>query len=732
MKLRWIGLALGILAAIALLIFVILPAGENDQPPAPAPAPEVPAVAPVPPAPEPVLTPIDAVAITGIAVPLDGDVPANADSFTVADDVCRIRSAHWTTVPDGEGVSVFSGGTSYCLEIRCDCPEGCTFSGTAATFNGCEATPLPEPGAWSYIYTCGAFDGHDCGNRADVCPGTRFLDLPAYDNWAHAGIDYCVNQKLMSGVAPGRFDPDADITRAQLVTILYRVGGSPAISFSGRFTDVPADRWYADAVEWAAEAGIVTGNADGAFRPDDAVTREQIAAILYRYADSPDAAGSLDGFPDRDQVSGYAAAALAWATDKGLINGLRSDGETRLAPRDSASRGQIAAIIMRCLEDWQQTYRHDESEKYTKLTQSFDLYFGEEKQAIPVACMGNRPYVAKDVLHALPIPQPDESEAALQWGEMEHDDRLYLSLSDAAALYGLGVEFRPGDSSVHLYRMDAPDWDTSAHDNAYRTGYLRLEDIMADRGLNGRFTHENLVKLRLLADYLGSCTDRFYIAWIPLYVNPGADVRNDISTDFSFYNTDFVFTLDTLVRNGGRLGLHGLTHQSGDSISADGFEFGTSVSYTTEALLDRFRSAEAICHTLGYDYDFFEFSHYDATEAQMRTAECFFDTVCQAWDLSGQIRRHYTIGHDCIWVPTPAGHVQSAYDRDGIAARLEASYNSGSEISIFFHPVLDCSYITVEKHGSTMTCTYDEAQAFLPAIMREIGAWGYAFGPFPE
>ena len=136
-----------------------------------------------------------------------------------------------------------------------------------------------------------------------------------------------------------------------MVTILYRVAGSPPVSTSGTFTDVAANAWYAKAVEWAAANNVVTGYPGNVFKPEQAITREQIATILYRAAGSPATTqNSLAGFPDAATVSSYATTSLNWAVEQGLINGIGVQGVSYLRPRNTATRAQIAAIIMRYLE----------------------------------------------------------------------------------------------------------------------------------------------------------------------------------------------------------------------------------------------------------------------------------------------------------------------------------------------------------------------------------------------
>ncbi len=176
------------------------------------------------------------------------------------------------------------------------------------------------------------------------------MDAPDQENWAHAGIDYCVENGLMKGVSETVFTPTGSVTRAQLVTILYRLAGEPAVEFTGAFTDVAEGLWYSDAIEWAAANGVVNGVGEGRFNPDGEITREQIAAILYRYSGSPKAEGSLSAFPDAASVSDYAVDAMIWATGKGLINGIGQGDVTILSPKTNASRAQIASIIMRYAE----------------------------------------------------------------------------------------------------------------------------------------------------------------------------------------------------------------------------------------------------------------------------------------------------------------------------------------------------------------------------------------------
>ena len=179
----------------------------------------------------------------------------------------------------------------------------------------------------------------------------RFKDV-SESAWYCQAVEDAADKGLMNGVSADTFDPDGAATRAMAVTILWRMAGQPAASGPAPFTDVSGGAWYAGAVAWAAENGVVKGTSETTFSPNDPVTREQLAAILYRYARSlgEGFAGAwtfpLD-FTDADRVSDYAREALCWMTMNGVITGM---GDGALAPRDNATRAQIAAIFLRFSE----------------------------------------------------------------------------------------------------------------------------------------------------------------------------------------------------------------------------------------------------------------------------------------------------------------------------------------------------------------------------------------------
>lgn len=177
--------------------------------------------------------------------------------------------------------------------------------------------------------------------------GLPFGDVKSAD-WFYNDVKYVYEKGMMAGTAADVFAPNATTTRAMIVTILYRLEGSPAVTGTSAFVDVPAGQWYTDAVNWAAANQIVKGTSATTFAPNASITREQMAAILYRYAQykgyDVTKKADLSGYSDNGQVSAYAKDALAWANAAKLINGVTN---TTLAPQGNATRAQVSAILHR-------------------------------------------------------------------------------------------------------------------------------------------------------------------------------------------------------------------------------------------------------------------------------------------------------------------------------------------------------------------------------------------------
>ncbi|MGN1307354.1 MAG: S-layer homology domain-containing protein, partial [Faecousia sp.] len=220
--------------------------------------------------------------------------------------------------------------------------------------------PLYDMGIGSVAYCDGTITkyvdalGHQyengvCSACGEKSAALAFSDIPA-NEWYVDAVDYAVRNGLMNGVGNDRFAPEGSMTRAMLVTVLWRYEGEPAEG-ENSFTDVPNGTWYTDAVAWAAANGIVSGVGNGKFDPEGSITREQMAAILFRYAGKKcidtSKRGDLSGFPDSGKISAWAKDAMQWTVAEQIING--SDG--KLLPQGNATRAQVAAILMRFIEN---------------------------------------------------------------------------------------------------------------------------------------------------------------------------------------------------------------------------------------------------------------------------------------------------------------------------------------------------------------------------------------------
>lgn len=225
-----------------------------------------------------------------------------------------------------------------------------------------------EPGVKTFTCTvCGATKTEaipatgvpDVCPGGPTCPGYAFRDMPVPTDWSHEGLDYCIYRGYIAGTSASTVAPNGVCTRAQLVSILYRIQGEPTTvagyelaKLRAPFDDVPRGQWYTDAIWWAKLTGVVSGTSATTFDPSGEITREQLAVILYNYTKqfapgSLTATGSLAGFPDAGSVSSWARTEMAWAVGNGLISGTGSGGVAYLSPQGSATRAQVAAILMR-------------------------------------------------------------------------------------------------------------------------------------------------------------------------------------------------------------------------------------------------------------------------------------------------------------------------------------------------------------------------------------------------
>lgn len=183
---------------------------------------------------------------------------------------------------------------------------------------------------------------------------SKFTDVSGSFKWAANSVDFMYGNGLVNGIStknPNVFGPGQNMTRAMLVTILYRAAGEPSVAgITNKFTDNKQNQYYYEPVLWASSKGIVNGATATTFDPDGKITREQIAAILYRYAGSPAASSSaLNGFTDQSAVSSYAVTAMQWAVGNGIITGVSTNGRTTLSAKNNATRAQVSVMLHRFL-----------------------------------------------------------------------------------------------------------------------------------------------------------------------------------------------------------------------------------------------------------------------------------------------------------------------------------------------------------------------------------------------
>ena len=227
-------------------------------------------------------------------------------------------------------------------------PNGSTGGGSTGGGSASGGTETPAPSVPGFDYDYSAVS--TC-RRGKDCPISRFQDAAA-NAWYHDGVHFCLQNGLMLGVTEDTFQPDAAITRGMIAAILYRVEGEPAVTGGNPFPDVKSGSYCDKATAWAAANGIVNGYEDGEFRPGQTVTRQEMAAILYRYAQyqkldtSVGADTNILSYEDASQLSGYAVPAMQWAVGAGVINGTTA---STLSPKGDASRAQAASILYRFL-----------------------------------------------------------------------------------------------------------------------------------------------------------------------------------------------------------------------------------------------------------------------------------------------------------------------------------------------------------------------------------------------
>lgn len=309
--------------------------------------------------------------------------------------------------------------------------------------------------------------------------------------------------------------------------------------------------------------------------------------------------------------------------------------------------------------------------------------------------INSRLYLSSDVMQEVVEGSKKLSNQNLLYDTVVYNNQTYFSINDISNQLNLWTTFK--DTGIIFYTdyelldLENPEENTPELKEALGMACIRFEDIMADPSKDSNFSHEKLEKFRYIGSWLSSRGQEYSIAWIPLCTIPELDIENDLLEMHNFYNAGYIYTMDYLVANGASIGIHGLTHQSGDEASAVGDEFGVNTIFSDEEIIERLLRAIDILEQLGYTPEFFEFPHYATTPEQLLIVENIFDIIYQQFPESSNIGNLELLernGSKTLYVPTPADHVLSIYDKDGTIDRIN-NLPKDYLVSLFVHPNLD-------------------------------------------
>ena len=285
---------------------------------------------------------------------------ASFKSMAIADELAPESNASsaYITITSVVGGKLY---TQYSKINSCTALAAKDFGSTRFSFSGSNSIdnlyilPLADSKTVEVNYTInGSEKGTLTFKVTQQTASSKFTDVSGSFKWAANSVDFMYNNGLVNGIStknPNVFGPGQNMTRAMLVTILYRAAGEPSVAgITNKFTDNKQNQYYYEPVLWASSKGIANGATATTFDPDGKITREQIAAILYRYAGSPAASASaLNGFADQSKVSSYAVTAMQWAVGNGIITGVSTNGRTTLSAKNNATRAQVSVMLHRFL-----------------------------------------------------------------------------------------------------------------------------------------------------------------------------------------------------------------------------------------------------------------------------------------------------------------------------------------------------------------------------------------------
>ncbi len=311
---------------------------------------------------------------------------------------------------------------------------------------------------------------------------------------------------------------------------------------------------------------------------------------------------------------------------------------------------------------------------------------------------------------------------------------IYVSLYELITPFGYVMTVNLENNSVNIVKGVYDGEKGALPALGSKEAYIRFEDITAD-GLKpdgtGKYTVDMLEKLRYTAEYLYNRGQEYYVAWVPVYTYPAGGYTNDVSRNYSLYNSYFLYVMDYMADHNGHIGLHGYTHQYGNEESTVGYEFGSSTPYNRNEQMRRMIAAKDCCSKLGYTDEFFEFPHYGATSDQLLMAEYYFDAIYQSYpngEYSNCLTYINKYGKNIYYIPTPADYIHYKGEHL-IFEKMKSTAKSGYTLSLFFHPIIDEDEIFVESVNGERVWRYSE-NAMLPQIVDYAAELGYSFADF--
>ncbi|MCD8158031.1 MAG: DUF2334 domain-containing protein [Clostridiales bacterium] len=324
---------------------------------------------------------------------------------------------------------------------------------------------------------------------------------------------------------------------------------------------------------------------------------------------------------------------------------------------------------------------------------------------------------------------------------MEIDGRCFISFYKIVKGIGLAAVFDGENDKAYIYyrKTDTSDLPELVKSEDSKPAVLRLEDITPDGYCQSpRYTDEGLEKLRAVGEYLERREQTFYIAAILRYVNPDEGIDVDLTKMTNTYTADFMYTLDYLIDKGGKIIIHGYTHQFDNYFSADGFEFGHISTLSRQERAERLVMARDNAEMLGFDNSMWEFPHYGASLSDLKMAEEVYSVIFQGAGFLNLNKSKYvktktaSDGHTVTYVPLPAYYLNNIYELDDMLERIQDCEDKGCVVGLFFHPSIDFEKIEIDTTPWGVRNWYYTPYWALPVMTDKIIGDGYTFTDFEE